>query len=74
MMKDRVFAATLALKLSAHAVRHCPENCQIFVEKLGLKVRELEGLDGLGQGGNCVGSVFFGMGKGLGVRGGGWVG
>ncbi|CAJ1375471.1 unnamed protein product [Effrenium voratum] len=74
MMKDRVFAATLALKLSAHAVRHCPENCQIFVEKLGLKVRELEGLHGLGEGGNCVGSVFFWNGERFGGsgRGGGW--
>jgi len=38
MMKERVFAAKLALKLGDHALRHCPENCQIFVEKLGLKV------------------------------------
>jgi len=38
MMKERVFASKLALKLGDHALRHCPENCQIFVEKLGLKV------------------------------------
>lgn len=38
MMKEKVFAATLALKLVDHSLRHCPENCQIFVEKLGLKV------------------------------------
>lgn len=38
MMREKVFAATLALKLVDHSLRHCPENCQIFVEKLGLKV------------------------------------
>jgi len=38
MMKERIFASNLALKLADHALRHCPENCQIFVEKLGLKV------------------------------------
>jgi len=38
MMKERVFASNLALKLADHALRHCPENCQVFVEKLGLKV------------------------------------
>eukprot|EP00435_Cladocopium_sp_Y103_P061917 s522_g23.t1 len=37
-MREKVFAATLALKLVDHSLRHCPENCQIFVEKLGLKV------------------------------------
>ncbi|CAK9077284.1 Beta-catenin-like protein 1 (Nuclear-associated protein) (NAP) [Durusdinium trenchii] len=37
MMREKVFAATLALKLVDHSLRHCPENCQIFVEKLGLK-------------------------------------
>ena len=41
MMKEKVYAATLALKLVDHALRHCPENCQIFVEKLGLKAPEL---------------------------------
>jgi len=38
MMRERKFAATPALKLSDHALRHCPANCEIFVEKLGLKV------------------------------------
>ncbi|CAE7359835.1 Ctnnbl1 [Symbiodinium sp. CCMP2592] len=36
--EERVFASNLALKLADHALRHCPENCQVFVEKLGLKV------------------------------------
>eukprot|EP00425_Heterocapsa_triquetra_P022840 CAMPEP_0195134422 /NCGR_PEP_ID=MMETSP0448-20130528/150609_1 /TAXON_ID=66468 /ORGANISM="Heterocapsa triquestra, Strain CCMP 448" /LENGTH=602 /DNA_ID=CAMNT_0040172521 /DNA_START=21 /DNA_END=1826 /DNA_ORIENTATION=+ len=38
MLTKRGFAANLALKLTDHAVRHCPTNCQVFVEKLGLKV------------------------------------
>merc|ERR1712224_417661 len=37
MMSQRKYASTLALRLSNHALRHCPVNCQIFVEKLGLK-------------------------------------
>lgn len=44
MMREKVFAATLALKLVDHSLRHCPENCQIFVEKLGLKVPGRSGL------------------------------
>eukprot|EP00438_Fugacium_kawagutii_P001071 Skav236094 [mRNA] locus=scaffold1166:118020:122160:+ [translate_table: standard] len=27
MMREKVFAATLALKLVDHSLRHCPENC-----------------------------------------------
>eukprot|EP00928_Gymnodinium_smaydae_P024700 TRINITY_DN19914_c0_g6_i1.p1 TRINITY_DN19914_c0_g6~~TRINITY_DN19914_c0_g6_i1.p1 ORF type:complete len:710 (-),score=216.59 TRINITY_DN19914_c0_g6_i1:72-2093(-) len=38
MMRERKFAGGLALKLTDHALRDCPANCQIFVEKLGLKV------------------------------------
>merc|ERR1712224_1057159 len=38
MMRERKFAGTLALRLADHSLRHCPANCQIFVEKLGLKV------------------------------------
>merc|ERR1719324_2084406 len=38
MMRERKFAAMLALKLSDHSMRHCPANCEIFVDKLGLKV------------------------------------
>jgi len=38
MMKERVYASNLALKLADHSLRHCAENCQMFVEKLGLKV------------------------------------
>merc|ERR1711972_931996 len=36
MMRERKFATSLALRLADHAMRHCAENCQIFVEKLGL--------------------------------------
>eukprot|EP00927_Polykrikos_kofoidii_P013514 TRINITY_DN15890_c0_g2_i1.p1 TRINITY_DN15890_c0_g2~~TRINITY_DN15890_c0_g2_i1.p1 ORF type:complete len:666 (-),score=170.51 TRINITY_DN15890_c0_g2_i1:74-2071(-) len=38
MMRERKFAGSLALRLVDHALRHCAENCQLFVEKLGLKV------------------------------------
>merc|ERR1719220_2128714 len=38
MMREHIFASSLALRLTDHALRHCPPNCQIFVEKLGLKV------------------------------------
>jgi len=38
MMRERKFATNLALRLTDHAMRHCPENCQIFVDKLGLPV------------------------------------
>eukprot|EP00929_Paragymnodinium_shiwhaense_P118708 TRINITY_DN90629_c0_g1_i1.p1 TRINITY_DN90629_c0_g1~~TRINITY_DN90629_c0_g1_i1.p1 ORF type:complete len:667 (-),score=192.20 TRINITY_DN90629_c0_g1_i1:42-1952(-) len=38
MMRERKFAGALALRLADHAMRHCPANCQIFVDKLGLKV------------------------------------
>merc|ERR1719323_2556711 len=38
MMREHIFASNLALRLADHALRHCPANCQIFVEKLGLKV------------------------------------
>lgn len=38
MMRERIFASSLALRLADHALRHCAANCQIFVEKLGLKV------------------------------------
>merc|ERR1712178_190061 len=37
-MRERKFATNLALRLADHAMRHCAENCQIFVEKLGLPV------------------------------------
>merc|ERR1712194_298969 len=37
MMSQHVFASPLALRLADHATRHCPQNCQMFVEKLGLK-------------------------------------
>lgn len=37
MMSQQVFASRLALRLADHALRHCPVNCQIFVDKLGLK-------------------------------------
>merc|ERR1712113_1186002 len=36
-MSQQKFASRLALRLADHAVRHCATNCQIFVEKLGLK-------------------------------------
>ncbi|CAK9077141.1 Beta-catenin-like protein 1 (Nuclear-associated protein) (NAP) [Durusdinium trenchii] len=29
MMREKVFAATLALKLVDHSLRHCPENCPL---------------------------------------------
>mmetsp|Transcript_105720 Transcript_105720/g.340991 ORF Transcript_105720/g.340991 Transcript_105720/m.340991 type:complete len:687 (+) Transcript_105720:79-2139(+) len=38
MMRERIFASSLALRLVDHALRHCPANCQVFVDKLGLKV------------------------------------
>ena len=38
MMREHKLADEPALKLADHAMRHCPENCQIFVDKLGLKV------------------------------------
>ena len=38
MMRERKFAAAPALKLTDHALRHCPANCQLFVENMGLKV------------------------------------
>lgn len=37
MMREQKFVAPLALRLVDHGLRHCPANCQIFVEKLGLK-------------------------------------
>merc|ERR1719335_2104700 len=37
MMREQKFVAPLALRLVDHGLRHCPTNCQIFVEKLGLK-------------------------------------
>jgi len=37
MMREHIFASGLALRLADHALRHCPTNCQIFVDKLGLK-------------------------------------
>merc|ERR1740129_990105 len=37
-MRERKFASGLALRLADHSMRYCPENCQVFVEKLGLKV------------------------------------
>merc|ERR1719399_9112 len=38
MMRERKFATNLALRLADHSMRHCAENCQIFVEKTGLPV------------------------------------
>merc|ERR1719401_2828257 len=38
MMRERVDASSHALRLADHALRHCAANCQLFVEKLGLKV------------------------------------
>jgi len=38
MMREHVFSSPLALRLADHAVRHCAANCEIFVDKLGLKV------------------------------------
>merc|ERR1719171_191629 len=38
MMRERKFSSSLALRLADHSMRHCPANCQIFVDKLGLKV------------------------------------
>jgi len=38
MMREHNFSSNLALRLSDHALRHCPENCQVYVDKLGLKV------------------------------------
>merc|ERR1719383_48403 len=38
MIRERKFASSLALRLTDHSLRHCPANCHIFVEKLGLKV------------------------------------
>merc|ERR1719387_1074597 len=38
MMREHNFSYNLALRLSDHALRHCPENCEIFVEKSGLRV------------------------------------
>jgi len=38
MMREAKFAAGLALRLTDHALRHSPANCQLFVDKLGLKV------------------------------------
>jgi len=38
MMQQHNFTSSLAIRLADHAMRHCPANCQIFVEKLGLKV------------------------------------
>mmetsp|Transcript_3243 Transcript_3243/g.7202 ORF Transcript_3243/g.7202 Transcript_3243/m.7202 type:complete len:592 (+) Transcript_3243:47-1822(+) len=38
MMKQKNKAALPALKLTNHALRNCAANCQIFVDKLGLKV------------------------------------
>jgi len=37
MMREQKYVAPLALRLVDHGLRHCPSNCQIFVEKLGLK-------------------------------------
>jgi beta-catenin-like protein 1 len=38
MMREQIFATNLAFRLTDHALRHCAPNCQIFVDKLGLKV------------------------------------
>merc|ERR1719350_1374170 len=38
MMQQHNFSSDLALRLADHSMRHCPDNCQIFVEKTGLKV------------------------------------
>mmetsp|Transcript_13275 Transcript_13275/g.30210 ORF Transcript_13275/g.30210 Transcript_13275/m.30210 type:complete len:590 (+) Transcript_13275:133-1902(+) len=38
MMRAHNFASTPALKLANHAMRNCSANCQIFVDKMGLKV------------------------------------
>lgn len=38
MMREHKFASSLALKLADHSLRHCEDNCQVFVEKLGLPV------------------------------------
>ena len=37
MIRERSFAARLSLKTATHALRASPENCQVFVDKLGLK-------------------------------------
>ena len=34
MMREKVFAATLALKLVDHSLRHCPENCSLIGRQL----------------------------------------
>jgi len=38
MIQQHNFASGLAIRLADHAMRHCAANCQIFVEKTGLKV------------------------------------
>jgi len=37
MMRERMFVSSLALRLLDHAIMGNKENCQIFVEKLGLR-------------------------------------
>ena len=37
MMKEKVFAATLALKLVDHSLRHCPENCASIYPDIELR-------------------------------------
>eukprot|EP00920_Eleutheroschizon_duboscqi_P024836 GHVT01061552.1.p1 GENE.GHVT01061552.1~~GHVT01061552.1.p1 ORF type:complete len:570 (-),score=158.31 GHVT01061552.1:618-2327(-) len=37
MMRERSFSYRLALKLTDYALNNCPDNCNIFVDKLGLK-------------------------------------
>lgn len=37
MMKERKFACRLAVRLCDFALTDCPQNCDLFVEKLGLK-------------------------------------
>jgi len=38
MIGQHNFCSNLAVRLTDHSLRHCPANCQMFVDKLGLKV------------------------------------
>ncbi|KAF8817922.1 putative beta-catenin family protein 1, partial [Cardiosporidium cionae] len=37
MMRERKFSCGLAVRLTNFALNNCPRNCELFVEKLGLK-------------------------------------